>query len=157
MDWLIIWFFGCSGFFLKCASFCYAHSRAIVTDSKNIKNDQFRLGEEKRLGGCVSKVLVAYYSDSGNTEKVAKAIYEEVSKMNEADLKKIKDIKIEDLNEYDLVFLGSPCHTLDLSIPVKKMLVAIPEAPKFKLAGFVTRMSPTSEKHSGYEMCFASF
>ena len=36
------------------------------------------------------KVLVTYFSQSGNTEKIAKAIWEEASQANEADCKKWK-------------------------------------------------------------------
>jgi flavodoxin len=103
------------------------------------------------------KVLVTYYSDTGNTEKVAKAIYEEVSKKNKTDLKKAKETKMEDLDQYDFVFLGSPTHAFDLSSPVKRILAALPEAPKYKLAGFITHMSPMSEKHAGHDKCFTSF
>jgi flavodoxin I len=103
------------------------------------------------------KVLVTYYSDTGNTEKVAKAIYEEVSKKNKADLKKVKDTKPEELREYDLVFLGSPCHMHDLSAPVKKMLAALPKAPRYKLVGFLTHAARISEKHDSYDGCFTSF
>jgi flavodoxin len=103
------------------------------------------------------KVLVTYYSETGNTEKVAKAIYEEVSRENKADLKKVKDTNPEEFGEYDLVFLGSPIRSFDLPIPVKKILAALPKAPKYKFAGFITHMSPVSEKHAGQEKCFAAF
>jgi flavodoxin I len=103
------------------------------------------------------KVLVTYYSDTGNTEKVAKAICEEVSKKNKTDLKKVKDTKPEELGGYDLVFLGSPCHMNDLSAPVKKLLAALPKAPKYKLVGFVTHAAVVSEKHDNYDGCFTSF
>jgi flavodoxin len=88
---------------------------------------------------------------------VGKAIHEELSKKHQVDLKKMKEIKVEDLGQYDLVFLGSPCHANDLSSPVKKLLATLPKAPKFKLAGFITHMSPATEKHNGHERCFASF
>jgi flavodoxin I len=103
------------------------------------------------------RILVTYYSDTGNTEKVAKAIYDEVSKKNITDLKKAKDVKPEELGQYDLVFLGSPCHMHDLSAPAKKILAAMPNAPKYKLAGFVTHAAVTSEKHDNYNGCFTSF
>ncbi len=84
------------------------------------------------------KVLVTYYSETGNTEKVAKAIYEEASREHQAQLKRVKDVNTEMLNGYDLVFLGSACHSSDLAAPVKKLLKELPESPKFKLAGFFT-------------------
>ena len=96
------------------------------------------------------KVLVAYYSETGNTEKIARAIYEEASKKHEAHLKRIQDINADTLNDYDLVFLGSACHSSDLATPVKKILKALPESPKFKLAGFFTHSTyaPQQTEHS---------
>jgi flavodoxin I len=92
------------------------------------------------------KVLVAYHSETGNTEKIAKAIYEEASKEHEAHLKKIKDVTTDTLNSYDLVFLGSACHSSDLAAPVKKILDGIPKSPRFKLAGFFTHSTWTPEQ-----------
>jgi flavodoxin I len=92
------------------------------------------------------KVLIAYYSETGNTEKIAKTIYEEALKKHEAHLKRIKDISADTLNDYDLVFLGSACHSRDLARPVKKILKALPESPRFKLAGFFTHSAWTPEQ-----------
>ena len=92
------------------------------------------------------KVLVAYYSETGNTEKIAKTIYEEASKKHEAYMKRIKDISVDTLNDYDLVFLGSACHSSDLAAPVKKILWTLPESSKFKLAGFFTHSTWTPEQ-----------
>jgi flavodoxin I len=93
------------------------------------------------------KVLVAYYSETGNTEKVAKVIYEEASREHEAHLKKVQDISAGTLNNYDLVFLGSACHSTDLAAPVKKLLKELPQSPKFKLAGFFTHSVWTPEQN----------
>ena len=90
------------------------------------------------------KVLVAYYSETGNTEKVARAIYDEASNEHEAHLKKIREITADKLNNYDLVFLGSACHSSDLATPVKRILDGIPKSPSFKLAGFFTHSTFTS-------------
>ena len=84
------------------------------------------------------KVLVAYYSETGNTQKIARAIYEEVSKDHEAHLNKIKEVTVDTFNNYDLVFLGSACHSADLAAPVNRILDALPKSPKLKLAGFFT-------------------
>lgn len=100
------------------------------------------------------KVLVAYYSETGNTEKIAKAIYEEASRENEAHLKRVKDISAETLNNYDLVFLGSACHSADLAAPVKKLLRGLPESPKFKLAGFFTHSVWTPEQNERAKAVF---
>ncbi len=108
------------------------------------------------------RVLIVYYSETKNTEKVAKAIYNEVSKEHEALLKKADEVDAGSLNDYDLVFLGSACHGGDLALPMKTLLNAIPRSPKFKLAGFFTHSCPTQEHSTDSfnrwaSKCVASF
>ncbi len=103
------------------------------------------------------KVLVAYYSETGNTEKIARAIYEEGSKEHEVHLKKIKEVAVDTLNDYDLVFLGSACHSTDLAAPVKRMLDAIPHSPRFKLAGFFTHATSSGGYKRWASKCILSF
>ncbi|UCG36760.1 MAG: flavodoxin domain-containing protein [Candidatus Bathyarchaeota archaeon] len=103
------------------------------------------------------KTLVAYYSQTGNTEKVARAIYEEASRDHEAYLEKIEDITADTLNEYDLVFLGSACHSSDLATPVKEVLDAISDSPKFKLAGFFTHATSSGGFNKWASKCVLSF
>ena len=84
-------------------------------------------------------ILIAYFSQTGNTAKVARAIYEEtLSKEHEVHLKKIAEITPNSLNAYDLLFLGSACHDADLAKPVKRVLEGLASLSPFKLAGFVT-------------------
>lgn len=90
------------------------------------------------------KVLVVYYSETGNTEKVARAIAEEVSNGHQVHLKKVSEVTAGSLSNYDLVFLGSACHAADLATPAKGLLDAIPNSPRFKLAGFFTHSTYTS-------------
>lgn len=92
------------------------------------------------------RVLVAYYSETGNTEKVAKAIHEEVSRKHEAHLRKVDEIRPETIGDYDLVLLGSPCHSTDLAAPVKGLLKAMPRSPRFRLAGFFTHSVSSPER-----------
>lgn len=98
------------------------------------------------------KILVAYYSETGNTAKVAEAIGESLAAGgHEADLVALADaappgeIMPGTLDAYDLVFLGSACHDADLARPVKEFLERIPASSAFKLAGFVTHASYTPE------------
>jgi flavodoxin I len=84
------------------------------------------------------RVLVVYHSETSNTEKVAQAIHQEASKDYEAHLKKIGEAYPHDLEGYDLVFLGAPCHDNDLSRPARRFLDALPRNPRYKLAGFYT-------------------
>jgi flavodoxin len=98
------------------------------------------------------KSLIACYSETGNTAQIAAAIRDELLAAGlEADLKMIGpadrpgEVEPGTLAGYDLVFLGSACHDADLARPVKELLAAIPAAPGFKLAGFVTHASYTPE------------
>jgi flavodoxin I len=93
------------------------------------------------------KVLVVYYGETGNTEKIAKVICEEASKEHVTHLKRIEDITADTMNDYDLVFLGSACHSADLAAPVKRILNALPKSPRFKLAGFFTHSTWTPEQN----------
>jgi flavodoxin len=98
------------------------------------------------------KVLIACYSETGNTAKIAGAIRKELSTTGlETDLVEIGtadrpgQVVPDTLAGYDLVFLGSACHDADLARPVKKLLAGISPSPPFKLAGFVTHASYTPE------------
>lgn len=57
------------------------------------------------------KSLVAYWSNTGNTEKVAKTIWKTLQRENlAADLVDLKRGWVGDFLEYDLVFFGAPSH-----------------------------------------------
>ena len=88
------------------------------------------------------KVLVTYFSQSGNTEKIAKAICEQAAQNHEADLKALSDIKPEAAANYDVIFLGSPLHSGALAKSVQECLQVIPATPGQKLAGFITHFAP---------------
>jgi flavodoxin len=100
------------------------------------------------------KVLVAYYSMSGNTEKLAKAIHDEASKNHESHLKKVDEVEPKWLNQHEVLFVGSPTHAGELSAAVKKFMTELPKSPKFKVAAFITHASP---ERAEYEKCFTAF
>lgn len=57
------------------------------------------------------KVLIVYYSQTGNTEKMAEFVAEGVRNVNgEAILKKVSEASIDDLQEVDAIICGSPTH-----------------------------------------------
>ncbi|MFC1991807.1 flavodoxin domain-containing protein [Chloroflexota bacterium] len=70
------------------------------------------------------KVLIAYFSLSGNTEKMAGYVAEGVRfSGKQVTLKKISEIKsAEDLSGYDGYIFGSPTYHLDIAEPVKTFL-----------------------------------
>lgn len=88
------------------------------------------------------KILVAYFSQSGNTEKIAEAIWVEASQTNKAELKKIEDLAAEDVFGYDFIFIGSPLHSANLAAPVKAFLKSIQAVSGQKMAGFITHFAP---------------
>ena len=94
------------------------------------------------------KVLVTYFSQTGNTEQIANAIHQEVSQSNDATINKLEEINVDGLNDYDLIFLGSPIHAGGLSGAANEFLETLPESSKFKLSGFVTHSSPAYENES---------
>ena len=71
----------------------------------------------------MAKVLVAYYSKSGNTKKMAEKIAETIKKEGvETDLKTIEKVKASDLLNYDGIVLGSPTYYATMAWQVKKLL-----------------------------------
>lgn len=80
------------------------------------------------------KSLVVYYSKTGNTEKIAKAIALGLG----ADLKRVNEIKMEDIFNYDLICLGTPVQGLAPARPVKEFLDKLPLLSGKKGAAFCT-------------------
>lgn len=72
----------------------------------------------------MKNVLVAYYSRTGNTEKMAEYIGEGIRiTENSAELKKISEIKSEeDLKGYDGFIFGCPTYHRDLTAGMKTFL-----------------------------------
>jgi len=71
----------------------------------------------------MKKVLVAYYSRSGNTEKMAKMIADELSQKNiSVDLKRVEEIEIDSLPNYDGYIIGSPNYFGTMAAEVKKFI-----------------------------------
>jgi flavodoxin len=72
----------------------------------------------------MKKVIVGYYSRTGNTEKMAEYIAEGIRITgNSADLKKISEIKSEkDLEGYDGYVFGCPTYHRDITAGMKTFL-----------------------------------
>ena len=86
----------------------------------------------------MKKVLIAYFSLTGKTEKMADYIAEGVRfSGQQAVAKKISDIKIaNDLNGYDGYIFGSPTYHRDMAEPMKTFLFLARKASlDGKLAG----------------------
>lgn len=84
------------------------------------------------------KVLVAYMSQTGNTKKVAEAIYDTIPQPKE--IKHVEDVT--SLEGYDLSFLGFPMHGYGPDKKVKNFLEThVKDRP---IALFITHMAPES-------------
>lgn len=69
------------------------------------------------------KVLIAYFSQTGNTEKIARAIYD--TAVNEArTLASVDEVK--DLDSPDLIFVGFPIIHHSVPGPVARLILQIP-------------------------------
>jgi len=83
------------------------------------------------------KVLVAYMTSTGNTKKVAEAIYGAID--CEKEIKPIKEV--QDIGGYDLSFLGFPTHAMGPDKKTKEILAKHCTSGR-NVALFVTHASP---------------
>lgn len=107
----------------------------------------FICGKELKAEGLKDKkILIAYYSNSGNTETIANAIHEKVGgdvfkielkiaypsaykeltkvakqQLNDGSLVELKN-KVENIEQYDVVFIGSPNWWGTISVPVRSFI-----------------------------------
>ena len=70
------------------------------------------------------KVLVTYFTETGNTEKVAQAIYEGIQKADKDILPLQETTNVEG---YDLIFCGFPVHASSVPHKVEPFLKGIPQ------------------------------
>jgi flavodoxin len=85
------------------------------------------------------KILIAYYSSTGNTEKIANAIKEGITG-HDVDLLPVKKIDPNNLSSYDLVFLGSGIYAFNVSRKVTTLIKKAPNLPS-SFAYFYTHES----------------
>ena len=71
----------------------------------------------------MASVLVLYYSRTGNTQKMAKIIAEELkAKGQDATLKTIDDVNVDELEAADGVIIGSPTYYGTMAAQIKTLL-----------------------------------
>ena len=87
---------------------------------------------EKILKEGTVKTLVAYYSESGNTEILAKAIYKGLE-TTDNDIVQIDDTT--NFAAYDIIFVGFPVQTSSVPPKVEKALKRIPDGKMLALFG----------------------
>ncbi|OGX25974.1 MAG: flavodoxin [Omnitrophica WOR_2 bacterium RIFCSPHIGHO2_02_FULL_45_21] len=71
----------------------------------------------------MAKILVAYYSVSGHTKKMAELIVEGMKKENTVDaaLKNVEELKVDELLDYQGIIIGSPVYYGSMAAPIKKL------------------------------------
>ena len=72
------------------------------------------------------KTLVTYFSQTGNTKKIAEAIFEALE--GEKTIQPIDEI--QQLEEYNLIFIGFPVYSHSLPLKIQDFIKNIPENKK---------------------------
>lgn len=69
------------------------------------------------------KILIIYYSRSGNTKRMAEEIAKGIKKGKvEVDVRKAAELKSKDLLGYDGIIIGSPTYYGTMASPIKELL-----------------------------------
>lgn len=72
----------------------------------------------------MAKILVCYYSRSGNTEHMARVVADGAAKADGADVdvKPVSDLSAKDLLAYDAIVMGSPTYYGTMAAELKKLI-----------------------------------
>ena len=71
----------------------------------------------------MAKAIVIYYSQTGNTKKMAESVIEGLKKEGlEAVIKDAKDTEASELLKYDAIIIGSPTYYGSMAAEIKKLL-----------------------------------
>jgi NAD(P)H dehydrogenase (quinone) len=71
----------------------------------------------------MAKILVIYYSQGGNTKKMAESVLEGIRKEGiEAVIKNVEDVKVDELLDYAGIVIGSPTYYGTMAYQIKKLL-----------------------------------
>lgn len=87
----------------------------------------------------ILKILVTYFSQTGNTEKVAQSIYEGCEG-KDVKIKPIKQVDPSTLNNYDILFLGSGIYASRVNKSLADLIEAASKLPP-KIVFFNTHAS----------------
>ena len=91
------------------------------------------------------RVLITYHSQTGNTEKVARAIQEALSNEN-VTLLPASDVKAETFETYDIVFLGSGVYGSIIGKSLRQLMKRVVNLPE-KFVLFTTHSSIGRNAH----------
>jgi flavodoxin len=77
----------------------------------------------------MSKILITYFSLTGNTKRVAEAIHDAL----EGDKTILPVDEVQELDEYTLIFIGFPVHSHSVPFKIESLLKGIPQGKKIAL------------------------
>lgn len=67
------------------------------------------------------KILIIYYSETGNTEKMARSVQEGIKQEGiNVELNEVKKVKVESLLEADGIIVGSPTYYGSMAADIKR-------------------------------------
>ena len=69
----------------------------------------------------MSRILVLYYSRTGNTEKMAQAIAEGARNVDEIDVELSYHVEAEELSDFDAILIGAPTYHHDMPLDMKTL------------------------------------
>ena len=98
------------------------------------------------------RVLIAYWSATGNTKKVADAIAEELGELGiDYEIKKIADLKVDEMYDYNVVFFGTPTYQF---LPPKPVLSYLDDLMKYhRDRGDIIPCCPVLADHKAIIFC----
>ncbi|MGK0467985.1 MAG: flavodoxin [Clostridium sp.] len=87
----------------------------------------YKYNNYKRKRGKCMKILILYFSGTGNTEFVAQYIKSDLScDMYEIELFPLELFKSENISKYDTLIFGFPVYACDISVFIEEYLKNIP-------------------------------
>lgn len=92
----------------------------------------------------MSKILITFYSKTGNTKKIAESIYTMLE--GEKAIKPVDEVQEHEIDKFNLIFIGFPVHSHSVPFKIENFIKKIPQA--IKIAFFSTHGSLTGSRLS---------
>ena len=96
-------------------------SQTINFGSKTFIFHQPKKFHKQKVIEHLPRILVLYYSRTGNTEKMASAVAEGARNVDNAEVEVEYHINVEDLSKFDAILVGVATYNHELPIDVKRL------------------------------------
>jgi len=80
----------------------------------------------------MENTLVTYFTQTENTKKVAESIYKNIE--GDKQIMPISEVQEEDLEDYDLIFIGFPVHSHGVPFATESFIKKIPHPDEHDLS-----------------------